>query len=317
MIADCLRSAIFISAVLFSLGTYAAQPGELQSDGSDNMRIQVQGGFLTVASQNVPLSTLLRAIGEEAGFEVTIEGDLDSAVDRSFSDVPLVQGLRRLLDRNSFLMFFDESENLRELRVLAAAEGGGEQPLQPIVSTVADPSQADLEIWILDRLTSPQRDTRIVAVRRLVRLEPGTAVNIAVGILASELDPIVRGQTIATLGKIGGDRVPGLLASALTDEQASVRKHAIRAWQAVGAEQAIAALGSVLTEDSDREVRLMALQALIEINNDSSRDYLLLATTDQDESIRQTANHALEANQNPAAYKGDESESDAQIPGTQ
>jgi HEAT repeat protein len=270
---------------------------------------------LTVESQDVPLSTLLRAIGEEAGFEVTIEGDLDTLIDHSFSEVPLLQGLRRLLDRHSFLMFFDESENLRELRILAAVEGGGEQPFQPSVSIEADPSQAELEIWILDKLTSPQRDTRIVAVRRLVRLEPGASVNIAARILESEPDPIVRGQTVATLGKIGGDQVPRLLDSALTDEQASVRKHAIRAWQAVGAEKAITALGRVVTEDPDREVRLMALQALIEINNDSSRDYLLLATTDHDESIRQTARQALEANQNPAASKGDEDESDTQIPG--
>ncbi len=60
---------------------------------------------------------------------------------------------------------------------------------------------------------------------------------------------------------------------------------------------------------------MMALEALIEIDNDPSRDYLLLATTGQDESIQQAAKQALEADQNPAAYKGDENESDTQISG--
>jgi hypothetical protein len=275
----------------------------LRSAASDNIRIHVDDGLLTLDAHAVPLSVLLRAIGEEAGFEVVIEGDLDVPVDHSFTRVPLEQGLKRLLDRNSFMVFFDGPENMQELRVLETLRDASEQPVQPTVTTIEEPSRADIETWILDRLADPQPQTRIVAVRRLVHLEPDVAANIAARVLKSENDPVVRGQTVATLGKIGGDSVSGLLELALADQQASVRKHAIRAFRTVGAGQAITALESILTGDPDREVRLMALETLMEVAADNSQYYLALAAIDQDETIRKFANQTLNANENPTLPK--------------
>ena len=133
MIAYHLRSAAFVLSVLFPWGASAAESDELRSVASDNIRIHVDDGLLTLDAHAVPLSVLLRAIGEEAGFEVVIEGDLDVPVDHSFTRVPLEQGLKRLLDRNSFMVFFDGPENMQELRVLETLRDANKQPVQPAI----------------------------------------------------------------------------------------------------------------------------------------------------------------------------------------
>ncbi|MDH3376569.1 MAG: HEAT repeat domain-containing protein [Gammaproteobacteria bacterium] len=302
MIARRSRSLAFLLIALTTWASSAAELDELQSVRPDSIQIHVQEGFLTLEAYDAPLATLLQIIGEEAGFDVVIEGDLSMTVNSSFTVVPLDRALRRLLDGISF-MFFEYSgstKRLDELWVFAAVESGGEQTFQPKVTTVEEPSQADMETWILDRLTSPQRGARIVAVRRLARLEPEVAARIAIQVLESEADAVVRGQAAAMLGKIGGDEASRLLELALADEEASVRRHAIQALRAIGAEQATTILGRVLTEDPDQEIRLMALETLIEASDDTSQYYLALAATDSNETIRQIALQALQANTTPS-----------------
>ena len=109
MIAGHLRTGVIVFAGLLSLAA-ATDSNLLPATGRDNMRFQVENGLLTVNAHNVALSTLLFAIGEDAGFEVKIEGDFDTVVDVSFAGLPLEWGLKRLLERMSYLMFFDDSK---------------------------------------------------------------------------------------------------------------------------------------------------------------------------------------------------------------
>jgi hypothetical protein len=68
MIAYHLRSAAFFLTVLFSGGTSAAALDELRSAASEYMQIHIQDDLLTLDAHDAPLSALLYAIGEEAGF---------------------------------------------------------------------------------------------------------------------------------------------------------------------------------------------------------------------------------------------------------
>lgn len=320
MKAHRFRSLLFAFATLPALAASAVEPNGPHGLDPNRMQVQVQGGLLTVDAHDAPLAILLEVIGEEADFDVMVENGFDVTVTKVFTDVPLEQGLRRLLAETSFMMSFKDSEGtkiLYTLRVYAALEDGDAKPHQPAVTAVEEPSLADTEAWILDRLKSPQRGARIVAVRRLARLEPEAAARIAARVLETEADSVVRGQTAATLGKIGGDGASSLLQQALADEAAMVRMHAIRALRLVGAEQATTVLGRVLTEDPDQEIRLMALETLIATPGDTSQYYLALAATHPDEKIRQRANQALQANKDPSRAKTQSKVNSAQSVGMQ
>jgi HEAT repeat protein len=216
----------------------------------------------------------------------------------------------------SYLMFFDDSKKLRELKILAASLSDERQPLQSAVTTVAEPAQGDLEIWILEQLASPEQSDRIVAVRKLTELGADVALDLASSLLVSEQDPEVRGEVVAVFGKIGGDRISPLLESAMADADASVRKRAIQVWRTLDSQRAIPVFGRVLSEDPDTGARLMALQALIAIDDDAARIYVELARSDQDESIRQMANRALEAAANTLFDQAGDSDGGSGLSGT-
>jgi hypothetical protein len=298
---------VIVLGVLFA-------PVVLPAGAGENPRISLQDGVLSVEARAVALSTLLYAIGEDAGFEVNIDGDLETPTDASFSGLPLVQGLKRLLDRSSYLMFFDDSKNLRELRVLAASAGGASPSPQPAVTFTEEPTQADLESWIRDRLASTEQGDRIVAVRKLGGLDRDVALDMTATILQSDPDPVVRGEAVAMLAKIGGERIASLLGTAMNDADASVRRRAIPLWQTLGSEQAVPALGRVLSEDPDNGVRLSALQVLIAINDAAARYYIEQARSDQDESIRRAADRVFEASETVAPEQSGDGAGGVQLP---
>jgi HEAT repeat protein len=207
------------------------------------------------------------------------------------------QGIRRLLGGNSFILFFDgtgAARRLRRLRAYGATGHGGVAVADIAVATGKEPTLAEPEAWILNKLKEPERGARIVAVRRLKDLEPEIAVGIAAHILAQDDDPVVRGQAAAVLSKIGGDRAISVLDATLVDASDSVRRHAIRALGALGSDSAADALGRVLLEHPDRAERLMAIEALEGNASEAARSYLESARADRDAAVRQAIAVALD-----------------------
>ncbi len=292
------RAAIFLLiALLFACGSGTAVAAEPSTTGPGNVQVDIRNGLLTLDAHGAPLETVLNAIGKEATFDVVIDADLDSSVNRSFSGLPVDQSLRRLLDGASFVMVYSgsgDAKRLTLLHVYAGAGTAGVKAVRPQVTTVEESLQADMEGWIRTRLESTDRGTRIVAVRRLTQLESEVAVGIAAQVLEYDDDPIVRGQAAATLGKLAGNGASRVLEAALADDVPSVRMHAVKALGAVRDEYATKVLGQVLLQHRDAQMRLAAARELAGIATETSERFLKAATLDKDAEVRHVAEEAVE-----------------------
>jgi len=304
--------------VLLSMAraAYAAQPAA-PTAADRKFELNFEAGLLTVQARDVPLDELLYAIGDAAGFEVTIGRDLGGKASIDVTREALPKVFRRLLEKNSYLVFFDARKQVSELRVLAASARDDAPLSQPAVINVDEPTAADLEIWILDRLASSEQDERIVAVRRLEALNADTAVNLASNVLQTDSSPAVRGEAVAVLGRIGGERIYDPLQAAALDGDATVRRRAISVWQSLGGARAIAALGQLSTTDGDSGTRLAALRALQAIGGDEARYYLEQAIADGSAEVRQFAAQALEAGETRATSQPDSINSYSPSPATE
>jgi hypothetical protein len=79
----------------------------------------IREGLLSVKLRHAPMADVLLAIGAQAGFEVIIRGDLSAPVTWSFSDLPLDEGIRRLLADSALVMIYAPSQGQAGLRPLA------------------------------------------------------------------------------------------------------------------------------------------------------------------------------------------------------
>ena len=83
------------------------------------------------------------------------------------------------------------------------------------------------------------------------------------------------------------------LATALLDEDRSVRRRAVQGLRKVGGERAVGPLGDALLEDEDPEVRVAAAHALGRILSNAAEDALTVAAADPDAKVREAASLAL------------------------
>jgi hypothetical protein len=225
--------------------------------------VTVRQGLLTVDVRDARLADVLHLIGERAGLQVSIDdavGDLITAV---FNDVPLDQGIRRLVRGNSLVLLYvspkgsEGTPQLTEVRVYGAAPPGDHTP-----------GRAEL-----------RADGEAAA-------KPMTPVR--------DPDPRVRAEAVAGLKEIGGEHAAWGLTAALRDDDPSVRLEAVRALSAVGGATARKALATELRKDPDPQVRLEAARTLAPFaGQEEVRRALNGAKSDQDGSMREAATSIL------------------------
>jgi hypothetical protein len=91
------------------------------------MLIHVAGDHLTVELQGVPLETALAEIGRRTAIEIAIAGSLSRTISIEFHDLPVEEGLRRLLRGYNWVMLYADSETragstLKKVTVLSAGD---------------------------------------------------------------------------------------------------------------------------------------------------------------------------------------------------
>ncbi len=213
------------------------------------IEVEVRQGLLTLNARNAPLASVLRIIGENAGFAVTIKGNLSNPVTTSFAGVRMNKAIRRLLGENSWIMLYGPSDadgraaGPSELRVYARRARVTEtaavmhpaitQPafMQPAVieSDVAAPESmpASSKDSILKDITRPDRAARLRAIGKLGRLKDENTIDILTQVLLAEEDAFVRRYAVVTLGRTGRDRaIETLVEVSLSDPDDMVRKAA-------------------------------------------------------------------------------------------
>jgi hypothetical protein len=315
--------AIFALALLLSagaVGTSTSGPvSETEKNASPVLDVRVSRGELTVDVRDAPLAEVLRTIGEQAAVGVTLRGELRTPITESFAGVPLEDGIRRLARGHSVVVRYAASADAPGRGILTGVWviGGSSTPEPSVAagSTRRDPS-APLSQGARDssapRPSSPEdqkADERIpeatvhFPVGRWIdgiqalsdEAERGSEVAVALlaDVSASEPAAVVRHQAVAVLGRLTRPETEPALTAALADGDASVRLRAVRGLRTTGTETAVQSLAGALIGDADAQVRLAALSALMSYPGRTMLQGLVMASSDRDQLVRETAIQGL------------------------
>jgi hypothetical protein len=303
-----------LSFVILPMGIARAAPAV---DTSVEVAVVVTNGQLTVGVRNAPLALVLSIIGERAGVEVTLRGDLSAGVTEAFAGLPLEEGIRRLARGHSVVISYGAptgepgSARLAAFRVIAAASAVGRSG-EPAVPGGAKPSSeasasspgakapGASEPADQGRTSGvaggPSLDVRVVEIQRVAD-EAGLGSEIALGRLidmaSSETESGLREQAVAALGRLASPSVEPVLVAALGDVDVDVRLRAVRELRRFGSDSAVQSIAEVSLGDADPHVRLAAVTALTSLPGDSMRRGLARASSDPDEIVREAAIRGL------------------------
>ncbi|HET6469156.1 MAG TPA: HEAT repeat domain-containing protein [Geminicoccaceae bacterium] len=244
-----------LASIVLALGMAFAGHARAAPAGPDlgPPTLRVEAGRLSGQVEAVPLAQVLRAIGSEAGIEVRIVGELGLALPQRLDDLPVEDGIRRLVgSSNGLVMLFSpDPPRLRAIRVYgtlgAATSLSRPDPpdeVPPDAALAEDPAAA------------------MAAIRELAARRDDDAARRLATYLAEAPDPELRRVTAGALAAVGGDAAAAALEDALGDEDRSVRLQALRSLRMLRGEEAAAPLARIAREDEDPEVRRTALLLL-------------------------------------------------------
>ena len=315
-------SAVGAELALALALTALATPGASASEGDARpivLDVRVRAGELTVDLRDAPLSRVLRTIGEKAGLEVTLRGDLTNPITDAFDGLALEAGIRRLARGASVAATYGPSpeDPARDVVVAIWIMGGSAVPggsMVTVAGSVAGSSPSGRGAVVAERALdwSGERsrpdpgsvaeavDPRVAGLTREIRTlaegadghDEAAAARLAeIGL--SDDDATVRHQAVAALGRFRGVNAERALSEALADVDVAIRLRAVRGLRSAGTDTSTQSLARALTADADPRVRLAALTALTSLPGGTMLRGLAAASSDPDEAVRQAAIHGL------------------------
>ncbi len=255
-------------------GEDAHKATEVQTQPSQGARfIQFVNDQLTVKAEDVSLQELLEEIARQGSLTLVLSGSLADRITTEFHQLPLDEGLRRILGHQSFAVEY--AQQIPE-----------ESP-----STVRRPTK----LWIFSKVEIADRVQTMPVdgnTRGDSRKDVATDIRRLHVALTSE-DPGEREDAVDALGESGRPEAVAPLRLALADEDEDVREAAIAALTEIGGDAAAQALAIAL-QDEDSSLREEAVAALGEIGGENAIRLLKQALADEDESVREAAADVLE-----------------------
>jgi hypothetical protein len=277
----------------------AAQAGT----ASDPLAVRYEDGRLSVRAEHVPLARALREVARQTGVAISGVSSLSQDVSVTFTGLPLLDGVRRLLGTGSYVLVLEPSSHgaIGRIEVQLAGQGAappvdrprgedGAEARRRATERLAALGDEDALPHVLAALGDPSPDVRQAAVASLPQygeraLEPVHAL------LRRERDDGVRMVALQVLAQVsGGTReTVTLLSELLADRDARIRAAVVPALARAGGSRAIEAL-EMAADDVDPEVRIAALEALARQGSDGTAERVVAQRlADRDPAVRRAA----------------------------
>jgi hypothetical protein len=295
-----------------AIGAIAMLPAVADSakTAMPGMEIEFHQGRVTVNAAGVPLADLLGAIGEKAGFELMVYGDLGNIITPvQLVDVPLIEGIRYLAGDHSIILVYPDAEERGANLIKTQLRIYGNTPDSSIQATPdhapRHPPHRDTSIERANEATTAKdrllvdldqvdAAARIQAINSLISLESATAITLLTQILRQDVDAAVRLHAVGLLESIGGEAATNALEKGLGDRDPAVRSRIVTAFGLTGGERTLPILGQTLLSDPDPTVRQAALHAMtLQPRNEAVWAFLKVAAQDRDSQVRDMAMAAL------------------------
>lgn len=230
--------------------------------------VRFTDGYLSVQVEAVSLHALLDEVARQSGLTVTGYVAPDEKVTLEFHQLPLREGLERILRHRSFVLQY------------AKGASGASRPKT---------------LWLLSqgRAQSLAEDAVVDGKKTAFSADPVAAEISRLRARLDSTDPQGREEAAAALGETGHPKAVAPLTRALSDENPDVREAAIVSLAVLGGADAARAL-AVALNDADPGNREEAVYALLEIGDDMAVGLLEKALADDEAFVREAAAEALE-----------------------
>ena len=288
-----LASGLVLAALVGSMaapGVGADSAKTAESAPAAIIQVTVEDGLLSAELRDAPLVDALRAVGEQAGFEVVVRGEAGVLVTQSLAGVPVEEGVRRLLeDAGSWSLVHapagdGAAPRLAEVRLYGGDRRPGAAWAAAEVADGGKPAQADREV--------SEPDDPLIRLQEIAR-EPTAAHLPELRAALDAEDTAGRRLAAIALGRAGGEGARQALAGALADADDVVRLRAVQALGRMRSAEASLAIRAVLLDDPAAEVRRFAVSVLARRPDPSALDALHAAKFDPDAGVRRAIGHAL------------------------
>ncbi|HIE28365.1 TPA: HEAT repeat domain-containing protein [Candidatus Poribacteria bacterium] len=147
---------------------------------------------------------------------------------------------------------------------------------------------------IVHNLQSTSKNVRQEAARKLGELGVEDAVEPLLLALFDEEDVAVRIQIIEALSQLGTDEAIAGIMDMFDDPDNSVRRAAINTLRGIDSDEVIDELMYLANEDRDRSIRLVAIDALFQYEDEKVSQMLAELSSDPDPTIRDAIKHGIE-----------------------
>lgn len=226
-----------------------------------SLNVQVRDGKLTVHAQSAPLYGVLWAISAQTDLKVNIPGGARSAelaellVTEDFTDLPLAQGLSRLLANHmpstNYVIITDPQTRLpQSIHILASTTGAAPSATSTVTSSAPTVAVGMRPTMSLDQALEAARMAR---------------------------SPEEQVKALLALGSFQDPRTLEVLGPALYSEKAEVRKAALEAmrWGTVDDKVTLKSIQSMASSDPDPDVRQAGLEVLVRYDESAQTKALL------------------------------------------
>lgn len=238
--------------------------------------VLVQDKLLTVKLVDIPLEKVLKTIAEQAGFRLIIEGELQDQVTLSFSDIPLVKGIRHLMG-NTPVIFCRSEKMLTKLYVFAGFQR----------------QEGEITESLLEELPV----TEIGHTGSLTLLQQLNRGNVKadelVNLIAYHEDPAVRRLAVINLARKPASESLRGFSIGLVDEDPVVRLRSVVGLGRIHGDAAVALLSQALLTNSCPVVRRMAAKQLAKSGHPLAKDTLYQAQWDTNDRVRKIVEAAI------------------------
>jgi hypothetical protein len=236
------------------------------------LAVTYQQGRLSVRAERVPLAQILQEVSRQTGLTIQGLASMQQEVSAQFDDLPLPDGLRRLLVRVNYLLLIEHSAPGEPPRLQALVFG---RDTTPPVEYLREPAR-----------TSSRKGTASEELEQAL----------------ADTDPFRRRWAVERLGEWGDAQAFPRLHAALDDADPGVRQGALASLSPYG-ERALGPLQALLQHERDPTVRLVALQVLGQVGREDEATGALLheMLADHDPRIRAAVVEALGSVEGPRA----------------
>jgi hypothetical protein len=295
-----------------------------------SLKVDFVGGKLSVTADRMPLSQVLREVGQRTGLEMRGVQDASGVVSVQFSGETVAQGVQELLGGINYAVIgsLASTKDIQEARVVVLSatstddlDVGG--PLNAARKKPANPAgsaAAQAARWRADLMSAdPAAQDRGFA--EINKLDPKQAFDALEDVITNG-DGVARLRALQFMdqdGSLDPNQVVGALRDALNDQDSTLRDYAIEALGRQSSPEALDALRQQF-EGGDTATRLSILEAISQRSD--AQSLIQQAANDPDQGVRTMATELLQStgaqpqqpNVQPAGQVPVQSPMDAQDP---